>query len=131
MSIALFLMPVWRQLTDNSYFTGHIDLLAVIDSTLVIADYKPTKTEIIKSIPQICAYAYMAKQRLEIKDFSNIICVGFSKNITWSLPPQILGEKILTFIEELNAQRVDSLKSKRNKRKNITELQNDIWVLVT
>ena len=98
-------IPVWKTLTNHSYYTGHIDVLAVIDGTLVVADYKPDETEIIKSLPQICAYAYMLKQRLGLIDFNKIMCVGFSKDVVWSFHPQILERELLNFITEMNAKR--------------------------
>jgi len=53
----------------------------------------------------------MLKQRLEIRDFKKIICVGFSKDVVWSFKPKILENKILLFIEEMNSIRNMPVKS--------------------
>lgn len=87
-------VPVWKKLSNDTYFTGHIDLLAISNDTLIVADYKPTENEIFKSIPQICAYAYMIKQRLGFHIFTKILCVGFSKYVAWSFDPNILEKEI-------------------------------------
>ncbi len=39
-------VPVWKKLSNGTYFTGHIDLLAISNDILIIADYKPTENEI-------------------------------------------------------------------------------------
>jgi len=113
-------VPVWKISTIN--YTGHIDLLAVIDNTLIIADYKPTEKEVLRSVPQILAYAYMIKQRLGLKGFKNVVCVGFTKDIAWSFTPSILEAEVLDFINNTNLSRKTPLYSKKNKEKVASDL---------
>ena len=108
-------VPVWKIGITNH--TGHIDLLAVIGNTLVIADYKPTENEVLRSVPQILAYAYMLKQRLGLKGFKNVVCVGFTKDIAWSFNPSILETEVLDFINYANFSRKTPLYSKKNREK--------------
>jgi len=123
-------VPVWKQLANNSYFIGHIDLLGVFEDKLIVADYKPTEKEIFRSLPQILAYAYMLKERLGFQNFDKILCVGFSKDVVWSFTPDILENEILQFIEELNSHRTIPLKSRRWKNIKISEIHTDIKKLV-
>ena len=125
-------VPVWKKLPNGTYFTGHTDLLAISNDTLIVADYKPTENEIFKSIPQICAYAYMIKQRLGFPTFTKILCVGFSKDVAWSFDPNILEKEILQFIKFINSKRKAPLQSKRfHKLLPMTEIQKDIIKLTT
>ena len=121
-------VPVWKIGVIN--YTGHIDLLAVFDNTLVIADYKPTEAEVLRSIPQILAYAYMLKERLGLKGFKNVLCVGFTKDIAWSFNPSILEAEVIDFINYANQTRKSPLYSKKNKGKAITELLNAVKNLI-
>ena len=121
-------VPVWKIGAIN--YTGHIDLLAVLGNTLIIADYKPTEGEVLRSIPQILAYAYMIKQRLGLKSFKNVVCVGFTKDIAWSFNPSILEAEVLDFVNSANLTRKSLLYSKRNKGKTITELSAAVKNLI-
>jgi len=121
-------VPVWKIGVIN--YTGHIDLLAVLGNTLVIADYKPTEKEIMRSIPQILAYAYMIKERLGLKSFKNVLCVGFTKDIAWSFNPSILEAEVIDFINYANTTRKSPLYSKKNKGKAITELSQAVKNLI-
>jgi transcriptional regulator with XRE-family HTH domain len=105
-------VPLWAQTQGGEYVTGHIDLLAYYKNKVIIGDYKPTEREIFRSLPQICVYAYMLRERLQLKDFENIICVSYSKDVAWAFKPQIL-EGILKFIEKENSRRTENLKCKR------------------
>jgi hypothetical protein len=122
-------VPVWKIGAIN--YTGHVDLLAVLGNNLVIADYKPTETEVLRSIPQILAYAYMIKQRLGLKSFKNVLCVGFTKDVAWSFNPSILEAEVIDFINHINTTRKSPLYSKKNKGKAITELLNAVKNLLT
>lgn len=121
-------VPVWKIGAIN--YTGHIDLLAVLGNTLVIADYKPTEAEVLRSIPQILAYAYMIKERLGLKSFKNVLCVGFTKDVAWSFDPSILEAEVVDFINYANSTRKSPLYSKKNKGKAITELSNAVKNLI-
>jgi len=122
-------VPVWKIGAIN--YTGHIDLLAVLGDTLVIADYKPTEDEVLRSIPQILAYAYMIKERLGLKNFKNVLCVGFTKDVAWSFNPSILEAEVLDFINHMNLSRKSPLYSKKNKGKAITELLTAVQILLS
>ncbi len=122
--------PVWIVLKDGSYYTGHIDLIAVIDDTLIIADNKDTEEEIFRFLPQICCYAYLLKQKLGFQNFDKIICVGFSKDIVYSFNPKILEGEILKFVKEINSTRTIPLKCIKLKNKTELDLQKEIEKLV-
>jgi len=98
-------IPVWKKYYKfNEFITGHIDFLFVIDDYLIIADLKPHgKSEILKSIPQLLAYAFMLKERLrelnEDKTLSfRILCLGFSKDEAWIFNPDDVKKEILYFM---------------------------------
>ena len=118
-------VPVWI-CSKNFTFTGHIDLLAMYNDTLIIADYKPTEKQILKSFPQISVYAYMIKDRLGLKDFSKTICVGFSKDVTYSFTPVILENELLEFINDVNSKRNSPLQCFKLKNGKETDLHDTI-----
>jgi hypothetical protein len=122
-------VPVWKIGAIN--YTGHVDLLAVLGNMLIIADYKPTEKEVLRSIPQILAYAYMIKQRLGLKGFKNVVCVGFTKDIAWSFNPSILEAEVIDFITYANLTRKSPLYGKKNKGKATTELFNAVKNLLS
>jgi len=124
-------VPVWKKTCNNSYFTGHIDLLGVYNDKLVIADYKPKDNLIFRCLPQITSYAYMIGQRLGLDSLDNVICVGFNKNTVWSFSPSILENEILQFVKEMNVKRLTPLTSIR-LAKNIpsTDIEHDIEKLI-
>lgn len=121
-------VPVWKIGAIN--YTEYIDLLAVIDNTLIIADYKPTENEVLRSIPQILAYAYMIKQRLGLGGFKNILCVGFTNDIAWSFNPSILEAEVLDFINYTNLSRKSPLYSKKNKGNAVSDLFSAVKNLI-
>lgn len=104
-------MPVWGIARNGEYFSGHLDVLAFYNDTIIIGDYKPNEKEIFRSLPQICAYAYLLKQQLKLKNFKKIVCIGFSKDIVWGFKPQIL-EDIYNFVKCENTKRTENLKCK-------------------
>lgn len=81
-----------------------LDFLVGIDDYLIIADLKPHgKPEIMKSIPQLLAYAFMLKERLrELNGDKNlsftILCLGFSKDEAWVFNPDDVKKEILYFM---------------------------------
>ncbi len=73
----------------------------------------------------------MIKQRLGFKDFSKILCVGFSNDVAYSFKPDILEREVLKFIKGINSKRTTHLKSKKLKNGNETAgIQNDIETLI-
>jgi len=98
-------IPVWKKyFRIKEFITGHIDFLFVIDNYLIIADLKPRgKQEILKSIPQLLAYAFMLKERLrelnEDKKLTfRILCLGFSKDEAWIFNPDDVKKEIVYFM---------------------------------
>ena len=81
------------------YLTGHIDLLFLLDNTLIVADYKPSlltkqSGKLVKkffhSLPQICLYGLLLKDLFDIND---IKCITFNQHKAWVYDPaQILKE---------------------------------------
>ncbi len=70
-------VPTWMKLKNNDYCTGHIDLLAIMSNTLIIADFKQNYSEMVKSITQVIAYAKMLKEQLKLN--CKIMCALFTK----------------------------------------------------
>ncbi|MHA2008709.1 MAG: hypothetical protein ACXABO_11260 [Promethearchaeota archaeon] len=101
-------IPVWKEGQDGEYITGHIDVLGFYKNTLVIADYKSNETDIFRYLAQICAYAYLLKQRLNLEGFQHILCIAYSKDVVWAFKPQIL-EDILDFVRKENMKRSEQL----------------------
>ncbi|MFX1317486.1 MAG: hypothetical protein ACFE9T_16610, partial [Promethearchaeota archaeon] len=101
-------IPIWiRTQNVNEFFTGHIDLILILENTILIADYKPESLGVmIKSIPQIWAYAVMMRKLLKLRDFK-IKCVGFSKDGAIEFDPESITEKLFNFI------RIEDMKRKQ------------------
>ena len=101
-------VPVWK-LVLKDYITGHIDLLLFDGLNLIVADYKRNIREIKEGLPQLCTYAALLKSILteHSTDFHNIniICIGFCDELAIEFNPDILGPKLLTFIELENKKR--------------------------
>jgi len=104
-------MPVWGIARNGENFSGHLDVLAFYNDMIIIGDYKPNEKEIFHSLPQICAYAYLLKQQLQLKNFKKIVCIGFSKDVVWAFKPQVL-EDIYNFVKLQNTKRTENLKCK-------------------
>lgn len=110
-------IPVWMKTQDGNYITGHINVLGFYKNTLIIADYKPDETDIFRYLPQICAHAYLIKQRLQLEDFQNILCIGYSKDVVWAFKPQIL-EDVLEFVRKENIKRSEQLRCKNHHKES-------------
>ncbi len=96
-------IPVWRPIKNTkNFYIGHIDLLLTNGTDIIIADYKPSQSEVFKAIPQVTSYALMLRDRLCSlgfeKDF-NIRCVIFTKNIALEFNPEEITNVILEFIK--------------------------------
>jgi len=102
-------IPAWKVIEKmNEVYTGHIDLLLLNNNCIVIADYKPDKTEMLKSLPQICVYGLMLEYILNKIDDTvkiNIDCMVFNKNRAWKFKPGILNSYILDFVKYMKHER--------------------------
>ncbi len=105
--------PTWK-VTEKETYKGHIDLISIMNDSLRICDYKPNRTEILKSIPQICLYGLMAKNILEnISGVKiKIECFIFSRNYALKFSPEILSINVLNFILKINSLRRTPLADK-------------------
>jgi len=102
-------IPVWK-LVLNDYITGHIDILLFDGSNLIIGDYKRNIREIKEGLPQICVYAALLKSVLlkyspQLQDIK-IKCIGFCEELVIEFDPEVLGPKLLSFIQNENRKRV-------------------------
>lgn len=102
-------IPAWKVMEKmNEVYTGHIDLLLLNNNCIIIADYKPDKTEMLKSLPQICVYGLMLEYILNKIDDTvklNIDCMVFNKNRAWKFKPEILNSYILDFVKYMKHER--------------------------
>ena len=80
---------------------------------------------ILRSLPKINAYAYLLKKRLVLENFKYILRVWFSKDICYSFRPDVLENKVLDFINEINLKRETPLYSKKQKRNLAGQLSKD------
>ena len=104
-------IPVWKKYYNKyEFITGHIDFLFEFNNKLIIADLKPQgKSEILKSMPQLLAYAIMLKDRLKELNKNQdlnfeILCLGFSKKSAWIFKPDKVGNEILTFMNKTSVK---------------------------
>jgi len=122
-------IPAWKVIEKiNVVYTGHIDLLLINNNCIVIADYKPDKTEILKSLPQICVYGLMLEYILNKIDDTvkiNIDCMVFNKNRAWKFKPEILNSYILDFVKYMKHERNVPLLSK-----NGSDLEKEIEKII-
>jgi len=72
----------------------------------------------------------MFKQRLGLKDFENILCVIFNKDVAYSFNPEILENEILQFVKNEDYRRKISLKCKKMKNGVEAGLQETIEELI-
>ena len=105
------------------HFIGHIDLLLVDDDTLIVSDYKPVERKVLKSLPQITAYALLLRDILKKKfDVSKLKmkCIGFSKDLAIEWNPDLLFREIINFTLEQNKKReIQLMTAHRTNKKNL------------
>ena len=96
-------IPIWKELkSENSFFTGHIDLLMVKGDTIYVCDYKKDAYEIYKSLPQIASYGIMLKERIKRHcdlDKFKVKCLSFSSHSALEFDPEIVGVEIKDFVQ--------------------------------
>ena len=105
-------IPVW--IYKNTYLTGHIDLILIIGSMVIVADYKPnehpfpqtsrTVSSFLNSIPQVAAYGLIIKDLYCIR---KLLCVTFNKTGSWIYKPEILLDEIDKFIIENKTKNIE------------------------
>jgi len=103
-------IPIYRKYSDE-FLTGHIDLLMIIDDILYVCDYKPRTSphpnanpsvSFINSIPQIACYGLILKKNYGI---NKLFCVTFNKLGIWLYEPEIVMQKITSFIKKQDSKR--------------------------
>ncbi len=94
-------VPVWRKVKNlDIYFTGHIDLLAFHNNTIIIMDLKQNQRQVINSIPQVMVYGLMMKERLidlNSKLDYNITCALLTKDISMIFDPSLIFNHVLEY----------------------------------
>jgi len=126
---------VWKKIKNSrDYFLGQIDLIYVLESTLFIAEYKPSINKIYKSLPQFMGYGILLQECLkefgDINSF-NIKCIGFSSKFACEFNPDNLKCEMTKFIEILNKKRGKPLKSQKlSKNSKRTDLLEDLRKLI-
>ncbi|GAG62360.1 unnamed protein product, partial [marine sediment metagenome] len=83
-------VPIWKKVKNNSYVTGHIDLIQVDNNHIKVIDYKPEGKFLI-SLPQVAVYGLLARTLLNIK---NLKCISFNKDKAWEYSPNLILELI-------------------------------------
>jgi hypothetical protein len=120
-------IPIWKFHIDyKDYLLGHIDLLYVRGKYLYICDFKRTKEEIFRSLPQIAAYGKMILDKLKDKNLI-IKCISFNHQIAVQFDPVVMGNEVMKFVENINNLRYSKslkpLKTKDNKLDLYEELK--------
>ena len=87
-------VPIWKEY-EGKFITGHIDLVQIVNDTIIIADYKP-EGKFLVSLPQVAAYGLLIKSILNL---SKIKCVSFNKKEAWEFDPEILKVEVKEFLE--------------------------------
>ncbi len=104
-------IPIWYR----SKITGHIDLLAYDknDEKIVIGEYKPVKSQMIRGILQTILYG-LTLSRLTNISSEKIKCIIFTKNehLCFSLG---IYDNIRQYITTLNAKRTNRIQTKNKK----------------
>ena len=105
-------IPVW--IYKNTYLTGHIDIILIIGSMVIVADYKPdehpfpqtsrTVSSFLNSIPQVASYGLIIKDLFCIR---KLLCVTFNKTGFWIYKPEILLDEIDKFIIENKTKNIE------------------------
>ncbi len=122
--------PVWLYLSNRKeYLTGHIDLTLTKENIIFVSDYKTSKEEMIRSLPQISTYGLLLKHNLlGINNSFNfeIKCITFSKDLAFIYNPNILQSEILNFIKLMNEKRENRLMDKFGN--DLEEIIKDIII---
>lgn len=117
-------IPIWYNKVKGKEVTGHIDFLGIENNKLIIIEYKPDNTQVIKSIAQVIVYAYLLSKTLEI-DIDKIECINFSPDLIYSFKPEIIKD-IISFIDKQNSKRENNLRCDKNSLK-YTEIYTETY----
>ena len=86
-------VPIWKKI-QNTYLTGHIDLIQIENDTIKIIDYKP-EGNFLLSLPQVAMYGLLIKSKF---NFNEVKCISFNKENAWEYEPDILYTKIKEYL---------------------------------
>jgi len=86
-------VPIWNKI-NNSYITGHIDLIQIKDHVIKIIDYKP-EGNFLFSLPQVATYGFLVKKALKLK---HLKCLSFNNEEVWEYDPNILLTDIKQYL---------------------------------
>ncbi|MBA7532619.1 hypothetical protein ES705_24845 [subsurface metagenome] len=124
-------IPVWKKIFKE-FVTGHIDLLLFDGIDLIIGDYKMNLRKIKEGLPQIIVYAMLLKNILKkyspkLKNI-NIKCIEFCEDLAIEFDPEILGPRLLTFIELENKDRhLEGLVNLQTIPTNTLKIRKDLY----
>jgi len=125
-------VPTWKELYNNLYAVGLIDLILVIDDSLIIADLKKDDNDMIKSLPQIMAYTLMFENIIfkNCTNFNafNLKCIVFTRNKIWEFELKSLKTHIIKFIKYYNSIRENRLMTLSRPIRR--DLQKDIETIL-
>ena len=124
--------PIWKELKEeNSFFTGHIDLIMVREDTLFVCDYKKDAHEIYKSLPQIASYGIMVKERIKhhcnLNHFK-VKCLSFSSHTALEFDPEILRAEIKEFVQLWQEKKNKLIVTKGTPRRILDDIEKLICV---
>ena len=86
-------VPIWKKL-DDTYLTGHIDLVQMEDNILKVIDYKP-EGRFMHSLPQVAMYGLLMRSKFKIKELKFLT---FNKRMAWEYDPVILLTEVRDFL---------------------------------
>jgi hypothetical protein len=86
-------IPIWAK-RDNSFITGHIDLIQIEKNLVKVIDYKPEGKFLI-SLPQVATYGLLIASKFNLK---TIKCVSFNRKEGWEFDPKILLKEVKEYL---------------------------------
>ncbi len=120
MEIIAMEVPIWHEGIKGENITGHIDLLGVKDDTVIVIEYKPDIIQVYKGITQVCIYAYLISEILEI-NVDKFKCIIYSPALALSLTPKVIND-VIEFVHALNLKRESKITLKYKPNDFETEL---------
>ena len=87
-------VPIWKKNYDNTYITGHIDLIQIENNKVKIIDYKP-EGKFLLSLPQVAMYGLLMKTIFNLQELK---CISFNKNEAWEFDPEILLTNVKDYL---------------------------------
>jgi len=99
--------------------------LYVTDNCLYITDFKPTKEEIFRSIPQIAAYGKMFMNKLDPSYF-DVKCISLNHEIAVEFYPSVLENEIMVFIYKINKLSISKALPTLKTKDNLLDLYDEL-----